>query len=453
MELEELIKKCESLHGEEFEEFYRREVFPWVVEGFRKKCEKLKGKYQGLLLTVGFSPEPLILSITGLRPERVHFLCTRESEKHLDRIIEETGLRASSYTRDVVERKNGEDVYQCVRRRWSEWGFPRGSVAVDITGGTKAMVGGCATAASFLGLDLLYIDSEYGWKHRKSLPGSERPVILKNPFEVFGDLEERDALTFFRTHNYQAAQKIYASLAEKAPNPRPFEAKMKLAMALHHWDSFEYKKAYKQIKNVEDDRKKFSLSLPELRLGALEVLSKLDGDSNFTEFIKQPDHASMLAADLLANSRRRAEQGRYDDAILRVYRVLELTSQHLLLCRHDIDTGNVKSPGEDVEARFREASKEIYGDRGARGIADKLGLVDGWLLLHVLGDIPMEKVKEINERVSVRNNLMIEHRSGHGTDKGYNKFYSFTSRDIAGKFLPGLDRNLEQVRGMFRLDL
>ena len=45
--------------------------------------------------------------------------------------------------------------------------------------------------------------------------------------------------------------------------------------------------------------------------------------------------------DLWRNAERRAAQGRYDDAVARVYRLLEWSAQWLLRSRCGIDTGDV----------------------------------------------------------------------------------------------------------------
>ena len=54
-------------------QFYDEEIFPRIKEVFLSKPENHppKGKeYHGLILTVGLSPEPLILSMCALNPDQ-----------------------------------------------------------------------------------------------------------------------------------------------------------------------------------------------------------------------------------------------------------------------------------------------------------------------------------------------------------------------------------------------
>ncbi|MHA1325159.1 MAG: hypothetical protein ACTSRL_20395, partial [Candidatus Helarchaeota archaeon] len=65
-------------------------------EKFRRAIEvKLKNKevkpYRGIIFTIGFSKEPIILNILGFRPDFCYFIHSRQSEKVIDSIIAETG--------------------------------------------------------------------------------------------------------------------------------------------------------------------------------------------------------------------------------------------------------------------------------------------------------------------------------------------------------------------------
>ena len=69
-EFENIIRECETLEKEnrqKAEKFYGDKIFPQVKEIVKKRAVEDKiGNYKGLILTTGFSPEPLILTITCL---------------------------------------------------------------------------------------------------------------------------------------------------------------------------------------------------------------------------------------------------------------------------------------------------------------------------------------------------------------------------------------------------
>lgn len=449
-EFQKLVNEAEALEGEEFEEHYKKHVFPEVKRIFCEKCERkgITGRYRGVILTVGNSPEPLILTINGVKPERAHFLCTRESERHLDRIIEETELAPSQYTRDEVNKSDGVDVYESVKKTVQNWEYQESEIAADVTGGTKAMVAGCSLAANTLRIDVLYVKSHY-WKGKsKPKPASEELIQLKNPLEVFHDIKEQRADELMRHHHYQAAKEIYQHIANNVENPRAFEAKARLVEALHEWDSFNYKDAHKHLNKADELKNQFNLPLPNLNqaLTSLQTLSHFtEQPENFAEFIKDPEKASLLAADLINNSLRRAKEGRYDDAIIRLYRALELSAQHLLLNRHGIDTGNIdlEELQEDEEA-FKRATEALHG--GERSIPEKTGLLESWTLLHVLGEeITLQELREMKGQITTRNLLMIEHRNERGNERDYRRFKRYTE-EIIREHLPTIEEHLQQTR-------
>ena len=83
------MDRSTDIKRKEASEFYDREVFPTVIELFVNKHSPEK-KYDGLILTVGFSPQPLILSINAINPERIAFLYTSETEKFIEQIQDQT---------------------------------------------------------------------------------------------------------------------------------------------------------------------------------------------------------------------------------------------------------------------------------------------------------------------------------------------------------------------------
>lgn len=161
------------------------------------------------------------------------------------------------------------------------------------------------------------------------------------------------------------------------------------------------------------------------QLEILKILRKSPG-TDFFSLIKDNNFANHLVVDIFCNAERRFEQGRYDDAIIRLYRILELLAQHRLACR-GIDTVNVSIKEPKVKADFEDITEKIHGAK--RGISEKIGLLDAYILLFILKDelIDEADVEELKERISVRNVLLIEHRDKLGTEKIYTKFRDYVS--------------------------
>jgi CRISPR-associated protein (TIGR02710 family) len=428
IELKELIKECEKLDREDrqkAEEYYRTIIFPEVKNIVKERAKEDRiGTYKGLILTTGFSPEPLILTITALEPEKVFFLYTKDSEKYLDRIVNECRLSPAQFDKAEIERFDGLDVYEVVKRWWNERGNKK--VALDITGGTKAMVGGASVAGTFLAIDLLYVDSKFGWIPGKSYPGSERIVKLRNPFDVFGDLEEREGVRLFNGHNFTGCESIFGKLKGLCRDPRRFEYEVLLSQGYGAWDQFDFDEGYSKIHEAQTKAKRYGIPYDRRLDKQLEIIRILRNSmkKDFFDLLKDSDSTAHLLADLFCNAERRFEQGRYDDAIIRLYRILELIAQHRLASK-GIDTGNVCIEEHEVRAEFEDLTEKIYGAR--RGISDKIGLMDACILLCALKDelFDEDTIKKLKNQLSIRNELLIEHRGGLGTEKNYRLFRSY----------------------------
>ena len=161
--------------------FYDEKVFPVVKEVFVNKNRPDK-QYDGLILTVGFSHEPLILSILAINPKRIGLLYTRETASITERIQSKTGYSSARTDLLPIDGTDVKGIYdktwQFARNTWGDFE----NVAVDITGGRASMVSGVALAATIIPADICYVDTDnYLSDLRMPEPGSEYLRFLKNP--------------------------------------------------------------------------------------------------------------------------------------------------------------------------------------------------------------------------------------------------------------------------------
>jgi len=142
-------------------------------------------QYKGIIFTVGFTPEPIILNILANEPQAVYFIHTKESEKHLDRIIEETNLKASQFKRGIMPKDSVLTSFRLVKKGLNflieEKEINKNEVAIDPTGGTKIMSVGCGFSTSIMDLNIIYISNKkYNPILRRPEPGSEHLVNIPN---------------------------------------------------------------------------------------------------------------------------------------------------------------------------------------------------------------------------------------------------------------------------------
>ena len=183
-ELDDCVKKWKSMDRSDAIAYYNEEIFPRVKDKFAEENCPDK-KYEGLILTVGFSVQPLILSICAVKPQRIGLLYTPETEQLCDQILKETNYSSSNADCHKIDGSNPNGIYKTIwELRFSGNWKNFKEIAVDITGGKNAMAAGAGLAASVIPADIYYVDSDnYLPDFRMPEPGTEYLKRLESPFE------------------------------------------------------------------------------------------------------------------------------------------------------------------------------------------------------------------------------------------------------------------------------
>jgi len=344
------------------EQFYREKIMPLLVETFvARERPKITKKYDGLILSLGESYQPLVLSIATLKPKRVFFLVTEKSRRYLDVVVELTGLKPSVYDFALVDKDNPLQIYEAIKNIYQKWGCPD-RIALDFTGGTKAMSGGSAMAGGMIGADMVYIaSSRYLSDLRIPYPGSEHLEFIPNPYQVFGDLEEARALDLMAKYDYAGAGRIFAQLARAVPDPRRYGVLQMLARAYEAWDNLNFPAAasameeviarvrqygqghrgfilFDRLSRLEEQRQALALlagKMEDLRRATRRGRHRDQGKALI--LLTQQDFIQALVATVYSNALRREEQGKLDMAALLLYRLLEMMEQ-AALAAYGLDT-------------------------------------------------------------------------------------------------------------------
>ena len=164
-------------------------------------------KYDGLIFTVGFSHEPIILNILVNNPTGVFFIYTKESEVTLNKIIDETGLKFIQCKREIMKKNSFENSIDLIGLGLlylnKEKRIDISKIGLDITGGTKIMSVACGIAALALGPDgpdILYIDHEkFDIELRRPVPGTEVYKTIQNPLRITNKIFEDKGLDLNHT--------------------------------------------------------------------------------------------------------------------------------------------------------------------------------------------------------------------------------------------------------------
>ena len=154
-----------------------------------------------------------------------------------------------------------------------------------------------------------------------------------------------------------------------------------------------------------------------------------------------------LLADLYNNAGRRFDEGKFDDATARLYRLVEMLAQHVLLRDFGIRASDVDP--DKVPAPFRETFARIRDERDGK---IKVGLVKAHELLRGLGAPLGERFLE-NERLRSRLGKRNASYLAHGTvpvEEGDCKAFLSEVRSHAGAFVEGFDRRCEELEFPWR---
>lgn len=437
--LKEKLRQWRSMKNnrEEAECFYYREIFPFVIDAFKKKAVGLS-KYRYLISLVGFSPQPIILFIKGVEPEKTLFICSPQTESIIDTIWDYTDLRPSSLDKCTIESSDVPGVYHAIKD--FVYGKEPKEILIDTTGGKKSMVGAASMAGNFLRIDVGYVDYDnYITELRQPEPCTEFPNILKNPLVVFGDLQIMHANELFNQGNYQRVREIAMELEDKVEDVWRVRRLLELAEIYQAWQDFRFEEALKGMDRFLHRYEATDPGIPRSDLEKHQRLLKILANENDTRY------PIYLAVNFYFAGVRLSSQGRYDIAVLLMYRTMEQVTS-LFLKEKGIDPQKPSYPKEVTEDIYNKKLKEIYGNQFyAKELPTKIAFMDQVALLLIMKH-PLTKASDprvLKGVVNLRNNNMLVHGYYPQEEADYNKI-----RREAAKLL---GRALE-LKGMERLN-
>ena len=156
--------------------FYYKELFGKVIEKFSSRYPtRATG---GILVSLlGFSPEPVILTATLLKPQ-IHIILTTPIKPEVSQIIEY--YLPSGYQLVILEEPTFQNIYKRLKEALND--YPTSNITMDITGGKKSMVAAASIFGKDYGSEIVYVDfEEYIKDLRKPKPGTEYLNIVYNP--------------------------------------------------------------------------------------------------------------------------------------------------------------------------------------------------------------------------------------------------------------------------------
>lgn len=387
--------KAQELEGTKAQELYSQTVWPLLLELWRQEPQvyPLREAFEVSIHTLGTSPEATTLAALGLGAAEVYVLHTPESRRYLEQLQRDLGR--SVYPIEI-DKSDVTRLYQAVGEQVRK--HPDKRIALDLTSGTKAMSAGMAAAGYFLqrvypSLRVAYVDNDvFDAALRKPVAGTEKLILLPNPHEVLGDLDEHLAQELYKAREFGKAADRFNTLKRKT-GQGGFDLYAAACEMYQRWYALDFEGALKNAQRLleflgQDAYRNHSLArhagrLKEQKEG-LEAIVTLLRSQNLSD----PKGALWLTATLVQLGDERKERQPVL-AALYYYRSLELTLQHRL-AQQGRDADNPSLSEEEQQAMRAYLGRWLGQKPEEIRLYNKLGLLENVALLRHLGDSSVE---------------------------------------------------------------
>lgn len=336
---------------------------------------------KALIISVGERVEPVIAALNRLRPES---LCFFVSEQHQNSINQEIipKMEQSALQWDQITSSDPDDLLHCckvlsgkVSKILRRWEVRPSEVVVDYSQGAKSL----STA-----LVLSTVNFASNFYYSKGEAESSPPGNLVNLWDELAVAARIEAARFFNRGAFHSAADCFGIIENRVGGGnKPFyKALVNLSLGFSHWDGFDYRQAWNKLQEAKKALEMAALFGGPPGLNAL--LAALKNNLLFLEKIAMGSQEikQELFLDLLGNAQRQAQFGqKYEDAVVRLYRAMEVLAQ-VALSKKGIRTAAADS------SRLPDAIREDFIKKYTSPLDNKIkiGAIGAYQLLKALGD-------------------------------------------------------------------
>ena len=370
-----------------------------------------------MVVSVGGAAAPITKALEVASPRFVLFVVSSDSRPQVeDEVL--PSLVGNLPQWECLTVTDHEDIGRCygeIRRGLVGWMERRelkdSEVAVDITGATKPMSAALALSAVERFSSFKYVGGDIRDKRNLGVvvDGAERILTCQNPWNTFAVRDLERAASLLRECHADLAAAVLGEAAKRCDEAiaARLDVLSRLVQSYGFADRFDFKGAINAYR-----RGRSSLSLvvgqslrvkTECDFKRWEVLREQTKDNSQT-----PGRETIL--ELIANADRRAGQFRWDDAVGRLYRVIELYAQGLAKRAFESELGKV--PRASLPAEHRAWMQREYGT--PRDGMYKLGIQPLFRILERCGGTQLRSAGSYNrlkKHLQRRNSSLFAHGS------------------------------------------
>ncbi len=427
----------------------------------------------GLIITVGTTAEPLFKAVEEAANEDITFVYIiygrpfpNQSPNPFD-IANEVKKKASSLklkvqTFEVSDPENFNSCLLTTVQAVKQINIDQiNKLTVNFTGGTKPMSGALVHGVLTEPINAEVVLDYTGGVERNDAGRVVGEMRIKRQYETRVEIIARDALNMIKACNYSQAFSITRSF----PDSGRFGFLKKSIEALYLWDNFNYQNSSKILK-VLAQQIEVLLDTPLLK-DIIRIIKKLvDPSLSISKVIDKilkiqngsepklalkginADELFLIAIDTLENAKRRFNEGKYTDAVLRAYRAIECAIQmRLTLLNINPWSFNPEYAEEDK----RECINKIFNGYKP---PIKITFHNGIELLKCHGKrLTNEDEKYLQDIQQTRNNSYLEHGYQRVERSHADNILNYTTQIIESLLKEDSQVDITKLQNKIKVDL
>lgn len=373
-------------------------------------------------------------SIKQCNPELVVFVVTEKSKLATLPLVKQQIENISTEEILLNDFNDINEIYKQILSHLLELKNNKYHVTIDFTSGTKAMSAAAVLAGAKEFVHLNYITGKRG-KHNVVINGKEQMFTFK-PVESFLSFQEEILKQFFNNHHFDPGITLLSKMKQITIDEEiinKLNHYHQLFEGFSLWDKFNHEETWETLQTYDNEmltditeHKKFLSSLP-----------KSQSKKNSSVF-------GWLIPDLLNNAHRRIEEGRFDDAVARLYRCVEMIAQFILQKEYNIKTDNV------TYERLMQLNCENmnhYTQRFDNKNSIQLAMKQSYQLLNDLHNSIGKSIEKqpFPHLLQKRNYSILAHGITPVNEQDAKQLFNET-KNIAEQTIPDLEKKMMQAR-------
>lgn len=377
---------------------------------------------KAMIITIGTGfgvDNGVAFSVRQQNPDLLCFIYSKESEKTLEAV-----LTKLSKKREEVLLKQFDEIndVEILYQEYSKYidqilgkGYLPNEIVADYTSGTKSMSSALVSAA--IAKEIGVLSYVYGLRDEQGrvISNTERLSPL-SPNAIFTEQKIKLFKHLFNRYQFDSANELLYSATIHYNFKDLTNFYLGLSKAYAEWDRFNFKQAAEQLNSL-------SVEIAS----QLQLKSLVENHKVKLHKLKQASEQAKLTeddlTDLFSNALRRFEEGKFDDCVARLYRLVEMVAQIEFEKEFQMTTDKVKIDilPDSLKERFvaNQQNQQV-----------ELGLLDTFKVLNEKSENKrtktfFAKIDDFKKLLSVRNHSRLAHGQKPITKETCEKLISF----------------------------